>query len=220
MKRSTLVPVNVTRTFAKIEKALSPDLLPNYLRNLTFDPNNEYESVYVPRSNATVYPTVVGSATCIPVYLGTAIPTTEYERVDLGIKFNDKYADTIVYLYRPKITYGSGSERNDNLNYRNDTTSALYLKVGSSIQDTITEVKPFRITIPYEGKPEKIAYKVYGDHTYWWVIMQYNGFIYPSNCVLDEVIMIPDFNQVVAWLKTIQPSTANAMQYRGTRIRL
>lgn len=221
MKRSSLIPIASSRDFSKTEKPLASDGLPNFLRNANFDPNNEYESVFVPSSSLTVYPTVVDSNTCLPVYMDQLIPTTEYTRTKLGIKFDSKYAGTIVYLYRPKITYGSGYSRNDNISYRNDTTSALYLKVGSSIQDSVTDYKPFRITIPYEASPEKISAKVYGgDFSYWWHIMQYNGFIYPENCELNSIIRIPDFNQLQAWLKSIQPSSSNPMQYKGKRVRL
>lgn len=221
MKRSSLIPVASSRNFSKIEKPLRSDGLPNYLRNANFDPNNEYESVFVPSSSTTVYPTVVDPATCLPVYLDQLIPTNEYTRMGLGIKLAAKYAGTIVYLYRPKITYGSGYSRNDNISYRNDTTSALYLKVGTSIQDAIKEFKPFRVTLPYEASPEKIAAKVYGgDYSLWWYIMQYNGFIYPENCELGSIIRIPDYNQLQAWIKAIQPSSSNPMQYKGKRVRL
>lgn len=220
MQRSLLIPVAASFNTGKTEKPLNPDVLPNYLRTLDFDPTNEFESVFVPNSNAVVYPTVVDAKTCIPVYLNEIIPTNMYTRSSTGIAFDSSYAGKIVYLYRPKITYGTGQIRNDNLNYRTDTCSSIYLKVGQTIQDSITLDKPFRITLPYEGKPDKIADKVYKDYQLWWVIMQYNGLIYPENCELESTILIPDFNQVKAWLKRIQPSTANPTQYKGQRVRL
>lgn len=221
MKRSSLIPIASSRDFSKNEKPLISDGLPNFLRNANFDPDNEYESVFVPSASLVVYPTVVDASTCLPVYLDQLMPVTDYTRQGLGIRFDSKYAGTIVYLYRPKITYGSGYTRNDNISYRNDTTSALYLKVGTSIQDMVKDYKPFRVTIPFESSPEKISAKVYGgDYSYWWEIMQYNGFIYPENCELGSIIRIPDFNQLQAWLKSIQPSSSNPMQYKGKRVRL
>ena len=221
MKRSNLIPIAASRDFSKIERPLVSDTLPNFLRSANYDPNNEYESIFVPTASTRVYPTVVDPKTCLPVYLDQLIPITEFTRDGLSIVFDPKYAGTIIYLYRPKITYGSGYIRNDNINYRNDTTSALYLKVGHSIQDAVTDFKPFHVTIPYEASPDKISAKVYGgDYNYWWHIMQYNGFIYPENCELGSIIRIPDFNQLQAWLKEIQPSSSNAVQYKGQRVRL
>jgi hypothetical protein len=221
MKRSSLIPIASSRNFSKVERPLKSDGLPNYIRNANFDPNSEFESVFVPTSTLTVYPTVVDVDTCLPVYLDRLLPPTDYSRDGLKIVFDPKYAGTLIYLYRPKISYGSGYERNDNLYYRTDTTSALYLKVGSTIQDVVTEFKPFRITIPYEASPEKIAHKVYGgEYTLWWYIMQYNGFIYPEHCELNSIIRIPDYHQLKSWIKSIQPSSSNAMQYKGKRVRL
>lgn len=220
MNRASLIPISASRSFSKVEKPLRGDSLPEYLRQSNLDLNQEFESVYVPSTGLTVYPTVVDSLTCLPVYNGQLMPTTSYQRMGIGIKFHSSYAGKIIYLYRPKMTYGSGSVRNDTINYRADILSAQHLKVGSAIRDVVKNYKGFRITLPYEKAPDKIAQKVYGDYTLWHVIMQYNGFIYPEHCELDTIIQIPDYNEVSAWLKQIQPDSSNAMQYKGARVRL
>lgn len=220
MNRANLIPISSSREFAKVEKPLRGDGLPEYLRQATFDPDQERESVHVPNTGLIVYPTVVDSLTCVPVYNGQLVPTADYQRMGIGIKFKASYGGRIVYLYRPKISYGSGSVRTDNLNYRSDIMSAQHLQVGSSIRDNVKSYKGFRITLQYENAPDKIADKVYGDYSLWFVIMQFNGFIYPEHCELDRVIQIPDYNEVSAWLKRIQPDGSNAMQYKGSRVRL
>lgn len=228
MDFSSLTPVSAMVSQAKKEKALRGDSLPEYLRQANFDPESEYESVFVPNTGLKVFPTVVDVKTCIPVYNGSLIPVNMYTRDGIGIRFNSSYAGRIVYLYRPKMTYGSGYERNDEVTYRLDVMASSHLKYGYTIQDSVGDWKPFRVTIPYEGAPDKIANKVYGDYTYWQVIMQYNGFIYPEHCVLDSIIKIPDFNQVNAWLKKIASTgttnndtgMSNPAQYKGKQVRL
>ena len=220
MKRSSLTPIYVSRNFVKNEKPLNCDALPDYLRSESFDSSQEYESVYVPTTGLTVYPTVVDSLTALPVLDGVLIPKEHYTRTGIGIKFNASYAGKILFLYKPKLTYGSGSKRDDNLNYRSDGMSSLYLKVGKSIQDRVTLYDQFRVTLAYENAPDKISHKVYGIIDYWWVIMQYNGFIYPEQIALDLVIRVPNYDQTRAWLNETQPTSSSALQYRGERVRL
>lgn len=220
MKRSSLTPLYVFRNFSKLEKPLNCDTLPDYLRNEAYDPTQEFESVYVPTTGLVVYPTVVDALTALPVYNGFLLPKAHYARMGIGIKFDTSYAGKIVYLYRPKLTYGSGSKRDDNLNYRSDNMSSLYLKVGRTLQDKISKYTMFRVTAQYENAPDKISKKVYGVIDYWWIIMQYNGCIYPESLELDSIIKIPDFDQMRSWMNEIQPNTSNAMQYKGERVRL
>lgn len=220
MKRSSFTPIYVSRSFVKMEKPLNCDALPDFLRNESYDPNQEYESVYVPTTGLTVYPLIVDPLTAIPVLDNVIVPKQNYVRTAIGIKFDSSYAGKIIYLYKPKITYGSGSKRDDNLNYRSDGMSSLYLKVGKSIQDRVTLYDQFRVTIPYENAPDKIAHKVYGSIDYWWVIMQYNGFIYPEHIALDSIIRVPNYDQTRAWLNETQPTASSALQYKGERIRL
>lgn len=220
MKRSSFTPIYVSRSFTKMEKPLNCDALPDYLRNESYDPNQEYESVYVPTTGLTVYPLIVDPLTAVPVLDNVLVPKQDYVRTAIGIQFNSSYAGKIINLYKPKLTFGSGSKRDDNLNYRSDGMASLYLKVGKSIQDRVKQYELFRVTIPYVSAPDKIAHKVYNDISYWWVIMQYNGFIYPEHVILDSLIKIPDFNQTRAWLNETQPKANSVLQYKGERIRL
>lgn len=224
MNISSLVPYYGTLSFGRQEYALKGDNLPDYLRQANFDPSNEYETVYVPETGLTVYPTVVDAATCIPVYNGQLLPVSAYTRQGIGISFSPTYGGTIIYLYRPKMTFNSGYVRDDNINYRMDFMSAAYLKYGQTIQDVIKNYKPFRVTIPFEFAPDKIAHEVYGDYTYWNIIMRYNGFIYQEQLTLDTVVKIPDYNEVNAWLKQIgaksNSAVTTATQYKGQKVRL
>lgn len=225
MNLASLIPLASSISFGRQEKPLKGDNLPEYLRRTNFDPNTEFETVFVPETGLIVYPTVVDSASCIPVYNGELLPVSDYTRLSLGIRFAPQHGGKIIYLYRPKMSYGSGSVRDDNVNYRSDIMSAAYLKYGARIQDVVTTYKPFRISAPFEFAPDKIAQEVYQDYTYWSIIMQYNGFIYQEQLTLDLLINIPDYNEVNAWLKQIGASSTNSgvasqTSYKGTRVRL
>lgn len=220
--RYSYIPYYVDRDLrGKVQHPLKSDALPEYLREANFDTSQEYESVFVPASNLVAYPRVVDSQTCLPVYLDALIPVNKYTRLmGGGIKFHASYSGKIVYLYRPKLTYGLGESDRDTIITRSDDLNALYLRSGQSIQQACPAFKVFRITLPFENAPDKVSQKEYNDYTYWWVIMQYNGFIYPEHCSLDRVIKIPDLGQVKSWLKIIQPTTANPIQYKGGRVRI
>lgn len=224
MNIATLIPYYGTISFGRQEFPLKGDSLPDYLRQSNFDPNSEYETVYVPDTGLAVYPTVVDAETCIPVYNGQLLAVSSYTRNGISISFDPFYAGKIVYLYRPKMTYSSGYTRDDNVNYRMDFMSAAYLKYGETIQDVVKGYKPFRITIPFEFAPDKIAQEVYGDYTYWNIIMQYNGFVYQEQLTLDTVVKIPDYNEVNAWLKRIGAKSNSVVtsttQYKGQKVRL
>lgn len=51
----------------------------------------------------------------------------------------------------------------------------------------------FRITAQYVHRPDNLAYDIYGDDNYWWIIPVRNGFqdlIFDLE--LDRIVIVPD----------------------------
>lgn len=49
----------------------------------------------------------------------------------------------------------------------------------------------------YEGRPDKLAYVVYGDTTLWWVIVQYNNILdFAEEFIEGKELLIPTKERV------------------------
>lgn len=98
---------------------------------------------------------------------------------------------SFVDLYR--ASYLKPSADSDRLNY----LSARYL----NIRFMLTPSQEYVVTAKDEANSFGIAYNVYGDKSYWWVVCFYNGILNPiTDIVPGRRLQLPSLADVNAFL--------------------
>ena len=73
------------------------------------------------------------------------------------------------------------------------------------------------LTQSEEGCPDLIAWNVYQDEQYYWIILQFNRIINPlTELMTGMVLRIPDLSEALAYIRSNQPHTAAVNSNRST----
>lgn len=78
-----------------------------------------------------------------------------------------------------------------------DWLSAAYV----NLYDNVAQYSQYQVTEMEVGQPDLIAYNVYGQEQYDWIIMDFNGLVDPYNDMyVGQILRIPDLQQTLAYL--------------------
>lgn len=79
-----------------------------------------------------------------------------------------------------------------------DWLSSAYI----NLFDNIANYTQYQVTDSDLGTPDIIAYTVYGEEQYDWLIMDFNGIVDPYNDLyIGQILRIPDLQSAIAYLK-------------------
>lgn len=70
-----------------------------------------------------------------------------------------------------------------------------------SVVDALSEIQSYSthvVTSAERGSPDVISLNVYGDDSFWWHIMAYNGICRYNDIVEDLVLRIPDIASIIS----------------------
>jgi hypothetical protein len=79
-----------------------------------------------------------------------------------------------------------------------DWLSSAYI----NLYDNVAQFSQYQVSDADLGNPDLIAYLMYGQEQYDWLIMDFNGIVDPYNDLyIGQVLRIPDLQQALAYLK-------------------
>jgi hypothetical protein len=85
-----------------------------------------------------------------------------------------------------------------------DYFNASYSLYRNRIKSFCPKHSLFTISLRYEEAPEKIAQEYLGSVDLWWVVMLYNGLMFPEQLSIGRTIRVPDASEVQTWLKRLK----------------
>lgn len=188
----------------------NPDF-PDYLRGLGL---TETFQEIVSDGGTVFSPTIAAAEYLVPVIGGSVVERTLYAVTSVFTFTSPIAVDTPVRFYTTSQLYYKNTKEFGGYTVKLDYYGSKYKDIRNSIHKRCPRYTLAGVTVRHENAPDRLAQDYYKDVDLWWVIMLYNGFIFPEQIQAGATVKIPDFTQLKAWLQTLSSTSSN--QFRNT----
>jgi hypothetical protein len=136
-------------------------------------------------------------------------------------------AGTVVRFWESKLFYRySNAPIASSQKSLYDFMGTKYVMFQNRIRGNVKRYSLLTVGVRHENCPDIIANDYYGTPDLWWVVMQYNGLVFPEEITTGRTIKIPDVSEVRAWLTKIRRTEATSkgapteFAYQAAKVRL